>query len=363
MGLPWRISFLPLPTAETGTVSSFSFTNANGISGVVTNPTTTPDLTLSLGAITPISIALTGTAGAGFVKILTQSSDPAAPASGYTQFADSTGRFSWIRQSDGFKRTWDATLTANRVFTLPDATTTIAGLDVNQAFTQLQTFSLGASIASGQTLNWNSDVYLSRGAANRLDQRNSTSAQQFRIYNIYTDASNGEWGAIDWQTTANTLTIGTFKNGISTARALSIVTDGVERIGITSSGTTFFNQSVRTSSGSAFYWLSRSTIRSPSDGVITFANAAETDFGRIQLGGASSSFPAIKRNGATVESRLADDSAFAATQSLYDRFGSGTPESAVTAPVGAVYHRTDGGAGTSFYVKESGTGNTGWVAK
>jgi len=35
----------------------------------------------------------------------------------------------------------------------------------------------------------------------------------------------------------------------------------------------------------------------------------------------------------------------------------------ITAPVGAVYHRTDGGTGTSFYVKESGTGNTGWVAK
>ena len=52
-----------------------------------------------------------------------------------------------------------------------------------------------------------------------------------------------------------------------------------------------------------------------------------------------------------------------AVNSLYQRVGSGTPEGVVTAPVGAVYHRTNGGAGTSFYVKESGTGNTGWVAK
>jgi hypothetical protein len=52
-----------------------------------------------------------------------------------------------------------------------------------------------------------------------------------------------------------------------------------------------------------------------------------------------------------------------AMSSLYQRFGSGTPEGVVTAPVGAVYHRTDGGAATSFYVKESGSGNTGWVAK
>jgi hypothetical protein len=43
--------------------------------------------------------------------------------------------------------------------------------------------------------------------------------------------------------------------------------------------------------------------------------------------------------------------------------GSGSPESAVAAPVASLYLRTDGGASTSLYVKESGTGDTGWVAK
>ena len=43
--------------------------------------------------------------------------------------------------------------------------------------------------------------------------------------------------------------------------------------------------------------------------------------------------------------------------------GTGTPEASVTAPVGSLYTRTDGGASTTLYVKESGTGNTGWVAK
>ena len=42
---------------------------------------------------------------------------------------------------------------------------------------------------------------------------------------------------------------------------------------------------------------------------------------------------------------------------------SGSPEGSVTASVGSLYSRKDGGAGTSLYVKESGTGNTGWVAK
>lgn len=41
----------------------------------------------------------------------------------------------------------------------------------------------------------------------------------------------------------------------------------------------------------------------------------------------------------------------------------GTPEAKITAPVGSFARRTDGGAGTSIYVKESGTGNTGWVGK
>lgn len=45
------------------------------------------------------------------------------------------------------------------------------------------------------------------------------------------------------------------------------------------------------------------------------------------------------------------------------RAGTGTPEGAVTASAGSMFLRTDGGAGTTLYIKESGTGNTGWVAK
>jgi len=43
--------------------------------------------------------------------------------------------------------------------------------------------------------------------------------------------------------------------------------------------------------------------------------------------------------------------------------GAGSPEGVVIAPVGSLYGRTDGGAGTTLYVKESGTSSTGWVAK
>lgn len=44
-------------------------------------------------------------------------------------------------------------------------------------------------------------------------------------------------------------------------------------------------------------------------------------------------------------------------------FGSGSPEGSVTANVGSLYSRSDGGSGSTLYVKESGTGNTGWAAK
>jgi hypothetical protein len=43
--------------------------------------------------------------------------------------------------------------------------------------------------------------------------------------------------------------------------------------------------------------------------------------------------------------------------------GAGSPEGVVTASVSTLYVRTDGGAGTTLYVKETGSGNTGWVAK
>jgi hypothetical protein len=43
--------------------------------------------------------------------------------------------------------------------------------------------------------------------------------------------------------------------------------------------------------------------------------------------------------------------------------GTGSPEGNAPAPVGSMYLRKDGGTNTTLYVKESGSGNTGWVAK
>ncbi len=59
--------------------------------------------------------------------------------------------------------------------------------------------------------------------------------------------------------------------------------------------------------GGSFGFGSRGIVRAPSDGVWTLLNNAETDFNRLQFGGTTSSFPAIKRSGTTLAVRLADD--------------------------------------------------------
>ncbi len=48
---------------------------------------------------------------------------------------------------------------------------------------------------------------------------------------------------------------------------------------------------------------------------------------------------------------------------LLNHHGVGDPEGAVIAGVGSQWVRTDGGTATTLYVKESGTSNTGWIAK
>ena len=47
-------------TSNGGTVTTVSVTTANGVSGTVSNPTTTPAISLVLGAITPTSVAASG---------------------------------------------------------------------------------------------------------------------------------------------------------------------------------------------------------------------------------------------------------------------------------------------------------------
>ena len=50
-------------------------------------------------------------------------------------------------------------------------------------------------------------------------------------------------------------------------------------------------------------------MASPADGTILLDNYASTSFALLQFGGATSSFPALKRNATALQVRLSDDSA------------------------------------------------------
>ena len=125
---------------------------------------------------------------------------------------------------------------------------------------------------------------------------------------------------------------------------------------------------------SYIYWGSRSLLSSPIDGVVLLQNQAASDFNRLSFGFNNLNGPALKRVGTELQVVQAGTTAasnFAAgdadltfIEDRYRRKGAGDPNGTVTAPIGAVYHNTTGGANTSFYVKESSpTPNTGWVGK
>jgi hypothetical protein len=81
-------------------------------------------------------------------------------------------------------------------------------------------------------------------------------------------------------------------------------------------------------------WSARSTMTSPSSGVIALYNNAQNDFSRLQWGGTTSSFPSIKRNGTALVIRLADDSANAAIQASSYISNDGTTGVTVTTCTG-----------------------------
>jgi hypothetical protein len=71
------------------------------------------------------SILINGTGGVGFQTYLTQSSTPSAPVSDTMRmFSNSSGQPAYIL-NDGFVRTFPSTVTANRVYTFPDASANI----------------------------------------------------------------------------------------------------------------------------------------------------------------------------------------------------------------------------------------------
>lgn len=233
----------------------------------------------------------------------------------------------------------------------------ITGAQVNVWDSNVNTTSLntgGVVVRASASVAWGSgtsvgspDIFLARDAANTLAQRNATNAQNFRVYNTYTDASNYERGKIEWS--ANNLEIGVEAAGTGTKRPVGInganinfrplsaattavwqmagatghflaVTDSTYDIGASGANRPrnvyvgvdiVAGGSITTGSASLINFFGRTMMISPSDGVMRLSNNAQSDFGRLQFGGTTSSFPSLKRNSTALETKLADDSAYA----------------------------------------------------
>lgn len=89
-------------------------------------------------------------------------------------------------------------------------------------------------------------------------------------------------------------------------------------------------------------------------------SAVTASDGRFGLSEPGSGYPKVNMSPAFNGLKLGDGTA---NPWVSITMGGGSPEGVITAYKGSVYLRTDGGAGTTLYIKESGNGSRGWVAK
>jgi hypothetical protein len=173
-----------------------------------------------------------------------------------------------------------------------------------------------------------------QGTANTLELRNGVNPQTFNTYNTSTSGNlTYERGVFGFA--SNILRIGTEKLGTGVARAMDFVTDGTARWNISTAGhllavadntydigATGVNRPRNLYIANAAFIYGQillgdvgggqsSRLYSSTSGVIRFESQGTGDFNRLQLGGTTSAFPALKRSSATLQARLADDSGFA----------------------------------------------------
>jgi len=205
-----------------------------------------------------------------------------------------------------------------RTLTVPNASGTIALTSDFAAPPAIGTTTPAAGTFTTLTANTSLTLGTSgilTGGTNLIEQVNGANPQTFRIYT--TSGTATEYLFLRGQT-GNAFQIGTVKGGTGTARALEFQTDGATRMTIATNGGATFSSDVL-SNGDVYcgagnslrFFTNRSRIFSPADSVLRLSNSGGTDFDRLQFGGTTSLFPALKRSSTTLQVRLSDDTAFA----------------------------------------------------
>jgi hypothetical protein len=189
----------------------------------------------------------------------------------------------------------------------------------------------GANVTLGGTLTLGTGGNLSSSAANRTDIKSGTTAQNFAVFNTYTSEATNERFETLWS--GNQVFMRPMSGASIAARQVNFRSGAI--LNLTGDSYVEIGQST------ARYWVF------DSNGAFRPFGTADTQ----DIGTAANDIRDIY---------LSRDIYVNTTKWSS---GSGSPEGVKTAPIGSLYTRTDGGAGTTLYVKESGTGNTGWVAK
>ncbi len=140
-------------TVGAGTVTTVSVTTANGVSGSVATATTTPAITLTLGAITPSSVNKVVITAPATSSTLTIADGKTLTANDTTTIATTGILFA---NSGGLTLASSAVLTVNNILTLagtngttmtfPTTSASIARTDAGQTFTGTQVLAENASI-------------------------------------------------------------------------------------------------------------------------------------------------------------------------------------------------------------------------
>lgn len=107
---------------------------------------------------------------------------------------------------------------------------------------------------------------------------------------------------------------------------------------------------IRTGAGDALGWTGRTLMLSSTQGVLQLTNQTADNFDRLQFGGTSSSFPALKRSATGLIARLADDSADTWMQASYFTI-SNTAEPTCDSSTRGQVRMVQGGAGVADTVR------------
>lgn len=113
-------------------------------------------------------------------------------------------------------------------------------------------------------------------------------------------------------------TAATCLNGIyqATANSCEVASNGVRAVLFDSSQNAIFAGQISVGTIFGIGWFNRGYISASADGVFLMRNNALSDFARLQFGGTTASFPALKRSGVNIEAVLADSSAFTSLVAL-----------------------------------------------